>query len=131
MMHFCCSEKSLHLIIIFLCFRQFCTGEFKKDGIPMGFKGCTFHRYSYDIAYGTLLKKNAKKDIVFICTYCFIIFLRPKKNTMFPVIWPTLFFPRRPSLLWCQNENIAFTFPSSVFFLESPCSLMWRFKIHK
>lgn len=25
-------------------FRQFCTGEYKKDGVPIGFKGCTFHR---------------------------------------------------------------------------------------
>uniref|UniRef100_A0A8C1D4V0 Peptidyl-prolyl cis-trans isomerase n=1 Tax=Cyprinus carpio carpio TaxID=630221 RepID=A0A8C1D4V0_CYPCA len=25
-------------------FRQFCTGEFKKDGVPVGYKGCTFHR---------------------------------------------------------------------------------------
>ncbi|XP_063410341.1 peptidyl-prolyl cis-trans isomerase H-like [Mytilus trossulus] len=29
-------------------FRQFCTGEYKKDGIPMGFKGCTFHRVIKD-----------------------------------------------------------------------------------
>ncbi|KAJ5077501.1 peptidyl-prolyl cis-trans isomerase d-related [Anaeramoeba ignava] len=25
-------------------FRQFCTGEFQKSGIPIGFKGATFHR---------------------------------------------------------------------------------------
>lgn len=25
-------------------FRQFCTGEHKKDGIPIGYKGCLFHR---------------------------------------------------------------------------------------
>ena len=29
-------------------FRQFCTGEFKKDGIPQGFKGATFHRVIKD-----------------------------------------------------------------------------------
>ncbi|XP_053207833.1 peptidyl-prolyl cis-trans isomerase H-like [Panonychus citri] len=29
-------------------FRQFCTGEFKKDGIPIGYKGCTFHRVIKD-----------------------------------------------------------------------------------
>ena len=29
-------------------FRQFCTGEYKKDGIPIGFKGCTFHRVIKD-----------------------------------------------------------------------------------
>jgi len=25
-------------------FRQFCTGEYKKDGIPVGYKGVSFHR---------------------------------------------------------------------------------------
>ncbi|CAE7570951.1 Ppih, partial [Symbiodinium microadriaticum] len=25
-------------------FRQFCTGEFKKSGLPVGYKGCPFHR---------------------------------------------------------------------------------------
>jgi len=25
-------------------FRQFCTGEYKKDGVPIGFKGASFHR---------------------------------------------------------------------------------------
>lgn len=25
-------------------FRQFCTGEYKRDGVPIGFKGSTFHR---------------------------------------------------------------------------------------
>uniref|UniRef100_H2YXR0 Peptidyl-prolyl cis-trans isomerase n=1 Tax=Ciona savignyi TaxID=51511 RepID=H2YXR0_CIOSA len=29
-------------------FRQFCTGEFKKDGIPIGYKGCSFHRVIKD-----------------------------------------------------------------------------------
>lgn len=29
-------------------FRQFCTGEFKKDGIPVGYKGANFHRVIKD-----------------------------------------------------------------------------------
>jgi len=29
-------------------FRQFCTGEYKKDGVPIGYKGCTFHRVIKD-----------------------------------------------------------------------------------
>lgn len=29
-------------------FRQFCTGEYKKDGVPLGFKGATFHRVIKD-----------------------------------------------------------------------------------
>lgn len=29
-------------------FRQFCTGEYKRDDIPMGFRGSTFHRVIKD-----------------------------------------------------------------------------------
>lgn len=29
-------------------FRQFCTGEHRKDGIPLGFKGANFHRVIKD-----------------------------------------------------------------------------------
>ena len=29
-------------------FRQFCTGEYKKDGVPIGFKGASFHRVIKD-----------------------------------------------------------------------------------
>lgn len=29
-------------------FRQFCTGEFRKDGVPLGFKGAGFHRVIKD-----------------------------------------------------------------------------------
>lgn len=29
-------------------FRQFCTGEYKRDGIPIGYKGSTFHRIIKD-----------------------------------------------------------------------------------
>lgn len=29
-------------------FRQFCTGEFRKDGVPQGYKGATFHRVIKD-----------------------------------------------------------------------------------
>jgi peptidyl-prolyl isomerase H (cyclophilin H) len=25
-------------------FRQLCTGEFRKNGLPVGYKGCSFHR---------------------------------------------------------------------------------------
>ena len=37
-------------------FRQFCTGEFKKDGIPIGFKGSMFHRVIK--VYNLLLRNN-------------------------------------------------------------------------
>lgn len=29
-------------------FRQFCTGEFRRDGVPLGFKGASFHRVIKD-----------------------------------------------------------------------------------
>ena len=29
-------------------FRQLCTGEYKKDGVPTGYKKCTFHRVIKD-----------------------------------------------------------------------------------
>lgn len=29
-------------------FRQFCTGEHRKDGIPLGYKGANFHRVIKD-----------------------------------------------------------------------------------
>ncbi|KAI1309458.1 Peptidyl-prolyl cis-trans isomerase H [Halotydeus destructor] len=29
-------------------FRQFCTGEYRKDGVPIGYKNCTFHRIIKD-----------------------------------------------------------------------------------
>jgi len=29
-------------------FRQFCTGEFRRNNFPLGYKGCTFHRVIKD-----------------------------------------------------------------------------------
>lgn len=29
-------------------FREFCTGEYRRDGVPLGYKGATFHRVIKD-----------------------------------------------------------------------------------
>lgn len=29
-------------------FRQFCTGEYQPDGVPLGYKGASFHRVIKD-----------------------------------------------------------------------------------
>ena len=51
------------LIPVFLCvfFRQFCTGEYKKDGVPLGYKGCTLHRVIKDFMIQVNKTKHSVK----------------------------------------------------------------------
>ncbi|XP_064642486.1 peptidyl-prolyl cis-trans isomerase H-like [Lineus longissimus] len=41
-------------------FRQFCTGEYRKDGQPVGYKNCTFHRVikEFMVQGGDIYKKD-------------------------------------------------------------------------
>merc|ERR1712224_694652 len=41
-------------------FRQFCTGEFRRNGQPIGYKGCVFHRVieNFMIQSGDFIKRD-------------------------------------------------------------------------
>merc|ERR1711977_727765 len=41
-------------------FRQFCTGEFRRNGQPIGYKGCVFHRVikNFIIQSGDFIKQD-------------------------------------------------------------------------
>lgn len=55
---FCCKFQEIGRMIMELYadvvpktsenFREFCTGEFRKDGVPVGYKGASFHRVIKD-----------------------------------------------------------------------------------
>lgn len=51
-------------------FREFCTGEYRRDGVPLGYKGATFHRVIKDFMiqggdFVNVSKTNNKIKIYF------------------------------------------------------------------
>ena len=62
----------------FFPYRQFCTGEYKKDGIPIGFKKSIFHRVIKDFMVQGGDFVNVRL-IVFVLTEIFSSFLLYRK----------------------------------------------------
>jgi len=54
-------------------FRQFCTGEYKKDGVPCGYKNAPFHRVIKDfmIQGGDIVNVSFRKKRCFFFKYLF------------------------------------------------------------
>lgn len=54
-------------------FRQFCTGEMKKDGLPIGYKGATFHRVIKGTRHLNVLIWNVAE--INHCLFCITEFM--------------------------------------------------------
>ncbi|KAK3025643.1 hypothetical protein RJ639_040629 [Escallonia herrerae] len=110
-------------------FRQFCTGEYRKAGLPVGYKGCQFHRVIKDfmIQAGDFLKGDGTgcvsiygskfDDENFIAKHtgpgllsmvCTIANSGPNTNGCQCCLLPLQFFITCAKCDWLDNKHVVF-----------------------